>query len=489
MTLEREAAPELFGLGGTFPRPGWVVLDAAREHRFTGELVFDVLPEVRAYLDRGEIYLAERRSDPSLGARLVDAGALNAAQLELGAMRIGDAEHLGRLFERVPSVDRHAVLVTTEMMNDACVAWLARQHVRGVVTEPYHRHVSGIHRWDRPSTDLGLSAGDPLPAPPSTAAPIELAPPEPIFDDLNFSDGLVEWNEPSWLDERSTAWSDTTVTTQPDHDAEPTRREAGRSFDSDWIDMLATEGLPDPGDDPLASPVSLPSPSAPSPDRFEIIWPSGEVDEEFGLTESVDREHHPDQDRAGPTARIGGFDGLDRPVAPLVAVADRHGWPPSKPAIVPDEWAFESTRPSSSAPVDLVPGDIAREADVDGRDVADDVADDVVLAVRRAVASIETGSLAARRRLAANSSSAPTASVPPERNTAKAARPVDGAIETLDRRPAGRSVFDEDSPTDLSSTESRAETPHSTSTHPGDRAAEPARVSALRRLIGGLRRR
>ncbi len=81
MTLEREQVAELFGLVGTFPRPGWVVLDAARDHRFTGELVFDVDPEVRVYLDRGSIYLAERSTDPSLGSRLVDAGALNADQL------------------------------------------------------------------------------------------------------------------------------------------------------------------------------------------------------------------------------------------------------------------------------------------------------------------------------------------------------------------------------------------------------------------------
>ena len=119
MTLERDHTADLFGLAGTFPRPGWVVLDAARDHRFTGELVFDVEPEVCVYLDRGKIYLAERSTDPSLGARLVDAGALNAVQLEHGSMRIGDTEHLGRLFERVPSVDRQTTLLMTELMNEA----------------------------------------------------------------------------------------------------------------------------------------------------------------------------------------------------------------------------------------------------------------------------------------------------------------------------------------------------------------------------------
>src|SRR4029078_234211 len=103
-----------------------VVSDAHGDRRFTGEVVFETTPEVRVYADRGRIYLAERASDPTLGARLVDAGALNATQLEHGAMRIGEAEHLGRLFERVPSVDRQKVIVTAELMTEECVGWLAR---------------------------------------------------------------------------------------------------------------------------------------------------------------------------------------------------------------------------------------------------------------------------------------------------------------------------------------------------------------------------
>ncbi|MEJ7799836.1 MAG: hypothetical protein WKF60_04905 [Ilumatobacter sp.] len=463
MTLEREAAAELFGLSGTFPRPGWVVLDAARNRRFTGELIFDVIPEVRAYVDRGEIYFAERPSDPSLGARLVDAGALNAAQLEHGAMRIGDAEHLGRLFERVPSVDRHAVLVTTEMMNDECVSWLARQNVRGVVAVPYHRHVSGIHRWDRPGEGPELSPADPLPVPSSTEAPVELAPPEPFFDERTFSDGLVEWDEPSWLDERSLAWSDTTIGSSTDSAASG-QRDTGRSLGSDWIDVLATEGLPEPGDDPLASPAALPPRSAPSPDRFEIIWPSGEVDENFGLADTADRDSHPDQDRAGPTARISGFDGFD----------------PSNPAVATGVWDFENGPPSFATSPGTDSGDVVRETDEEDQDITDEV----VLSVRRAVASIETGSLAARRRLVSH---APDAADPPilSDRIATRVKVASGATsEATDRRPSSRSVFDEDSPTDLPPTLTAADTAAA-----DERDVDPPRVSALRRLIGGLGRR
>ena len=137
MTLERDAVADLFGLAGTFPRPGWEVLDAVRAHQYTGELVVGVIPEARIQFDRGYVYLAERTNDPALGTRLVDAGALNTVQLGHGTMRVGDTEHLGRLFERVPSVDHHAVMLITEMMNDECVAWVAGQDVAWIESTPY----------------------------------------------------------------------------------------------------------------------------------------------------------------------------------------------------------------------------------------------------------------------------------------------------------------------------------------------------------------
>ncbi|MEO6653047.1 MAG: hypothetical protein ABIP17_10360 [Ilumatobacteraceae bacterium] len=459
MTLEREAAAELFGLSGTFPRPGWVVLDAARENRFTGELVFDVFPEVRAYLDRGEIYLVERPSDPSLGARLVDAGALNAAQLERGAMRIGGTEHLGRLFERAPSVDRLAVLVTTEMMNDSCVTWLARQNIRGVEAVPYHRHESGIHRWERAAAEDELVPGDPLPAPASTQAPVEQAP--PVFEERTFSDGLIEWDEPSWLDDRSTAFSDSARAASPTAEPASSARHRPRSIDADWIDKLADEGLPEPGDDPLAVPASMPVRSAPTPDRFEIIWPSGAVDEEFGLSDTADRDAHPDQDRAGPTARIGGYDGVD----------------PTNPVIDTGRWDLETTPPSFSAVPEVVSGDAVRSAEHER-----DVTDEVVLSVRRAVASIETGSLAARRRLASQTPESVPQIVPGRSATGDDAA-ADPTTEPTIRRPPSQSVFDEDSPTDLPPTLTAADAATA-----DEHDIEPTRVSALRRLIGGLRR-
>ena len=57
---------------------------------------------------------AERVTDASLGSRLLEAGVLDKAQLDRGTVRVGDIEHLGRLFDRDPSVDRDAVVVVAE---------------------------------------------------------------------------------------------------------------------------------------------------------------------------------------------------------------------------------------------------------------------------------------------------------------------------------------------------------------------------------------
>lgn len=463
MTLEREHVAELFGLAGTFPRPGWVVLDAARDHRFTGELTFDVDPEVRVYLDRGAIYLAERTTDPSLGARLVDAGALNAAQLEHGSMRIGDTEHLGRLFERVPSVDRQTTLVVTEMMNEACIAWLAGQHVRSVVSTPYRHHPAGIHRWERPDDAVELHPGDPLPAPAPTAAPVEIAPPESVFSGPAYDDDpLVHWDEPSWLDGHpgDTGPHDPASSNPPSSNG----RKRPSMLDVDWVDQLEWAGLPEPGVDPLTPTATLPALPVEAPDRFELIWPSGHVDADFPA--AIDGTDDADLDRAGPTARV----------ARSAAPSDH-----DTPAPTDDSglWDFESSGPSFG-PDDEPPTLVGAIADPD-------VADDVALSMRRAVASIETGSLAARRRLAeaplADDSSRGTDLVIPGRVATRTEASLWGAIRS-EATPA-RSVFDEPA-TEPAPTPTRTNTSRTTA---AERDAEPARVSALRRLIGGLRRR
>jgi len=473
MTMQIEAPGDVLGLVGEFPRPGWVVLDAIRERRYTGEVVFAVSPEVRIYTDLGRIYLAERVTEPSLGARLVDAGVLNAAQLERGAIRIAESEHLGRLFERVPSVDRHAVMVMTEMMTDECVGWIAAQRISEIEVTPYRHHPSGVHRWDRPFGDL--VPGDPLPAPPIGAAPVDVGAPEPLFTPIDAidADPMITWNEPAFLDERPPKpHAERQLRVEPHESgaeghaltAEPVERAA----EADWIDELGTFGLPDHGTDPLASPIRLPGLVTEPLDRFEMIWPSGEVDEQFGIA-VTEEPPNPDQDRVGPTARM---------------VRDA------------------GTRPAPEAPENIgqtVPHDADADADAEpmfdanggvdaewSRGQHDDaISDDVVMAVRRAVASIETGSLAARRRIADASAaelSSPDLLVPAR----LAVRLENGQVAPVptvsSRRTNGGSVFDDLPPgVDLAPTATAGNAPL-------PRPEQP-RAGALRRLIGSLRRR
>jgi hypothetical protein len=128
-------------------QPVWLTLNHARERAFTGEIVFETDPEVRAYLDNGIVYYAERVSDASLGRRLLEAGVVDIEQLERGTVRVGDVEHLGRLFDRDPSVDRDAVTVLAETATEELVTELANRAIASVRVTAYRHHPSGVHRW------------------------------------------------------------------------------------------------------------------------------------------------------------------------------------------------------------------------------------------------------------------------------------------------------------------------------------------------------
>ncbi len=128
-------------------QPAWMTLNEARERAFTGEIVFETDPEVHAYLDHGIVYYAERVTDASLGRRLLDAGVLDIEQLDRGVVRVGDIEHLGRLFDRDPSIDRDAVVVVAETATEGLVSDLANRAITSVRVTAYRHHPSGVHRW------------------------------------------------------------------------------------------------------------------------------------------------------------------------------------------------------------------------------------------------------------------------------------------------------------------------------------------------------
>ena len=128
-------------------QPVWLTLNDARERAFTGEIVFETDPEVFAYLDHGIVYYAERATDASLGSRLLEAEVIDQTQLDRGTVRVGDIEHLGRLFDRDPSVDRDAVVVVAEAATAELVADLANRVTATARVTAYRHHPSGVHRW------------------------------------------------------------------------------------------------------------------------------------------------------------------------------------------------------------------------------------------------------------------------------------------------------------------------------------------------------
>ncbi len=459
---------DLLGLGGLLPGPGWQVLDAARTHRFTGELVMHGDDEVRVYLDRGLIYTAERATDPSLGARLVEAGALNQAQLDYGTLRVGDIEHLGRLFDRVPSINRDGVLVVNQLMTDECIRSVAGEHIESVEVTPYRHHPSGMHRWEViREVEATLASGVPamaLPAPAPDATPVSAPPPVPYLDatetttddtvestdsaarddgdqddhqrdsrrddddrasdrdgdhdddgpglDVLFDD-LVRWDEPSRIDPR---------TTLTPHRAERATAVVD-TISEDWIDRLDEGGV---ADAPVGAPMGRLAPVVVrAHEQFEMIWPSGETVDVVPDESDAGTCTEPDVDidRAGPTARIGATPEPEAPTEPT-----------------------EDTTASSE------------------------------LAIRRAVATIDTGSLEARRRLveAAN----PITSIPAPDLPGRLAMRSEHIARSTTAPTSPTSVFDE-VPLEVPSTDPE----------PADRPAEDrhGRAGALRRLIGHLR--
>lgn len=487
MTTGPASHAELFGLADSFPQPGWVVLDAARDHRFTGELVFDVTPPVHVYLDRGAVYLAERSTEPPLGTRLIDAGALNAEQLEHGSLWIGDTAHLGRLFERVPSIDRDVVVLMTEMMNDECIAWIASLDVAAVSSTPYRHHASGIHRWHRSADDADLRPGDPLPAPPPSATPVDaVVPPLPPQPD---ADPLVAWGDPAVSAARPPAFA------PPDPSGHVPEQPATDSIlESDWVDRLETHGLPEIGSDPLAVPTQLPTVPTGQPDRFELIWPSGEIDAEFDAGAPLDQLHGRDHDRAGPTARVVRHAGADQDDMDDVDPIDLWDFETTAPSFGPADETPTRTAPVGGDPVDPTPADPDPHLTM--------ITDDAVQSMRLAVDSIEAEALAGQ----------PTGRLADTSTTADSVRADDlvlpGRVATRTESSAwcirgfdnttNRSVFDDA----VASTRPSAAPPAAAVTAtPAPNAAvavadpepEPSRprdaprVSALRRLIGGLR--
>lgn len=347
-------------LSVTGPQPVWMTLDEARERSFTGEVVFEVDPEVLAYLDNGVVYYAERTSDAPLGRRLLDAGVVDTDQLERGTVRVGDVEHLGRLFDREPSVDRDAVLVVTETATEDLIAELANAAVATIRVTAYRHHPSGIHRWFVAQLEL-----------PAALRPVGSQLDPTVIEELpglsiTADDELmIEWDD---IDE-------VLLNSEPEVVA--------GDFEPVLDDRVLDQG---------ESLVDASAPSADEPEEIEI---------DFGVDATVDGTELAEE----PTA-----DQYDGDTAPFVDVVPSEDSAPVHVDALDDDFEFQVTWPDGTAeaveakvpvedPVITETDDGAFHFEMPELEVSDDdaaadeVPDDVADAVRRAIAAIESASV------------------------------------------------------------------------------------------------
>ncbi len=133
--------------GGFTPRPAWQVIEAARRQILTGELSLATTPKTHVYLRDGHVYFAERTTDGGLGVRLLVEGIITRQQMGKGALLVSGVEHLGRMFQRDPSIDRQSVELCVELMTDDVLTSVANDVVDHYTMTMYKRHPNGIDRW------------------------------------------------------------------------------------------------------------------------------------------------------------------------------------------------------------------------------------------------------------------------------------------------------------------------------------------------------
>jgi hypothetical protein len=382
-------------LGIDGPQPAWLTLNQARERAFTGEIVFETDPEVHAYLDNGIVYYAERTSDASLGRRLIESGVVDVDQLQRGTVRVGDVEHLGRLFDRDPSVDRDAVIVMAETATEQLVTELANRSTATVRATAYRHHPSGVHRWFVTQTEPA-----PMTHPANSAAHYDTALidglPSLPFADNDAGELIIEWDvelgHPTELraDVFDLSLDFTEFTGDPQDDL-GAGSEAADDMDESAIDDLYIETIDDlyieTIDDPYADLYveTVDPPSVESVEdlhvetveelreadtdeeddefEFSVVWPDGSEEPAIRTAAAAEESTAPSVERAD----------LDEANEPAVDV--------EQPSRRSTDGYLEFAMPP------LAFGDETPSVDAG-------VSDDVAEAVRRAIAAIESASVA-----------------------------------------------------------------------------------------------
>ena len=142
------------------PRPAWQVIEAARRQYLTGELTLHTAPTTRVFMRDGMVYFAERSTDGALAIRLMMEGVITREQMQRGTVIVNGVEHVGRMFDADPSIDRSSVELCAELFTDDVMVDVANRNVNGYELALYRRHPSGIDRWYPHSVPVrGTSTG------------------------------------------------------------------------------------------------------------------------------------------------------------------------------------------------------------------------------------------------------------------------------------------------------------------------------------------
>jgi hypothetical protein len=146
---------------GFTPRPAWQVIETARRQYLTGEITLPTTPATRIYLRDGMVYFAERTSDGALPIRLMMEGVITREQMQRGTVIVNGVEHVGRMFETDPTIDRASVELCTELFTDDVMVSVASELVDDYEMALYRRHPSGIDRWYPHSIPVAGRQGEP----------------------------------------------------------------------------------------------------------------------------------------------------------------------------------------------------------------------------------------------------------------------------------------------------------------------------------------
>ena len=147
----------------------------------SGELTLTTEPPTRIYLRDGVVYFAERSSDCTLPIRLMIEGVINRQQMLRGTVTVNGIEHIGRMFDADPTIDRTSVEVCTEKITDDLMVVVANETIDSYKLALYRRHPSGVDRWyhravradltDEPSNVFAAPVTQPVSVtPPHTAS-------------------------------------------------------------------------------------------------------------------------------------------------------------------------------------------------------------------------------------------------------------------------------------------------------------------------------